>query len=201
MTPQFRVISPCPKEWGSLEGGGDVRFCSQCKKQVFDISKLPEHQVAVLFASRSVCGRVERPNRRGFLQRVAAFWALMPRPSYAEAMTVTGVVTDPSGAYVVQAKLTLSGSLLPEPITAQTDSTGRFRLAAPVEGEFTLSIESNGFLRKNFNVRLGEQGADVGTVQLDISNVDMGLLAVNAEVLTTEAPPVARRSWLRRLFR
>ncbi|HEV3118932.1 MAG TPA: hypothetical protein VGY58_17905 [Gemmataceae bacterium] len=37
---QIRVASPCPASWEAMHGNDRVRFCGQCRKNVYDLSAL-----------------------------------------------------------------------------------------------------------------------------------------------------------------
>jgi hypothetical protein len=59
--------------------------------------------------------------------------------------SVSGTVTDVSGAFVSGAQLTLSVNSLKKPLTAVSGSDGRFFITGVPAGKFNLTIEADGF--------------------------------------------------------
>jgi hypothetical protein len=47
---QLKVAKPCPVEWDSMAGGERVRFCSLCRKNVYNVANLSEGAVRDLLA-------------------------------------------------------------------------------------------------------------------------------------------------------
>ena len=70
---------------------------------------------------------------------------VVPREAAAQAVAVTGTVTDPQGGVVVGASVTLSSAGAARPITARSNAEGAFSLSAP-PGRYTLQIDSPGFV-------------------------------------------------------
>ena len=56
------VDDPCPVAWDSMSGSHRVRFCSQCKQSVFDVSSLSAHDAAQLIqeSGGNLCVRFYR---------------------------------------------------------------------------------------------------------------------------------------------
>jgi hypothetical protein len=55
---RLKVASPCEVSWDSMTGDEAVRFCRQCKKNVYDLSLLTSDQIEALLASKeAICGR------------------------------------------------------------------------------------------------------------------------------------------------
>jgi hypothetical protein len=59
---RIRIATPCSVSWESMNGNEQARFCSQCKLQVYDISKLTRREAVSLIASSEgrICGRLYR---------------------------------------------------------------------------------------------------------------------------------------------
>jgi hypothetical protein len=59
---RVRIATPCSANWESMNGNEKARFCSQCKLQVYDISKLTRREAVSLIASSEgrICGRLYR---------------------------------------------------------------------------------------------------------------------------------------------
>jgi hypothetical protein len=133
-----------------------------------------------------------------------------PAPSGA----LTGIVTDPSGALVPSATLTLS-PLSGPPLTADTDPQGAFRFTAIPPGAYALTIEARGFrqeqrddlqiqpgqtLRLNIQLRIDvqRQQIDVTGDQLD-SSPDHSLGAIVLNPTDLKALPTNRTDLLTQL--
>ena len=37
MLDKIKIASPCSADWEQMEGTDHVRFCAECKKNVFDL--------------------------------------------------------------------------------------------------------------------------------------------------------------------
>ena len=46
----IRVASPCPSDWGKMVGTEQVRHCSECNLNVYNLSAMNERQVQELIA-------------------------------------------------------------------------------------------------------------------------------------------------------
>ncbi len=59
---QVRVASPCSARWDEMEGNERVRFCSSCRKHVYNLSALTSVQAEGLLRERGadLCGRFYR---------------------------------------------------------------------------------------------------------------------------------------------
>jgi hypothetical protein len=59
---QLRVASPCSASWDRMEGDDRVRFCSQCRKHVYDLAEMaPDEAVAVIREQEgNLCARLHR---------------------------------------------------------------------------------------------------------------------------------------------
>ncbi|MEO8796875.1 MAG: hypothetical protein ABI551_03245 [Polyangiaceae bacterium] len=48
------IASPCPANWADMQGDADVRFCTECMKDVFNLSMMSREEAeATLVASKS----------------------------------------------------------------------------------------------------------------------------------------------------
>jgi hypothetical protein len=82
----------------------------------------------------------------------AAFWILAlwtPVPAFAQAITakVIGTVTDPTGAVVPTAVLTLRNQQTTQTRDARTDSLGNYEFSFVPAGTYTLAVSAVGFQR------------------------------------------------------
>lgn len=63
MLDDVAIASPCDVSWSSMEGDSDVRYCSSCKKHVYNLSMMSRAEAeAVLGAAKAteVCVRLYR---------------------------------------------------------------------------------------------------------------------------------------------
>ncbi len=63
MLDNVNVAAPCDVSWADMKGDSDVRLCTQCDKQVYNLSMMTREEAdAVLFAGRetSMCVRLHR---------------------------------------------------------------------------------------------------------------------------------------------
>lgn len=56
----MRVSSPCPKKWADLTGDDRVRYCGDCKLNVYNLAEMSESEVEALVRKTSgrLCGRL-----------------------------------------------------------------------------------------------------------------------------------------------
>jgi hypothetical protein len=57
---QVTIATPCPASWEDMRGDGNVRFCSQCSKHVYDLSMLTQADAEALILQHEgkMCARV-----------------------------------------------------------------------------------------------------------------------------------------------
>ena len=65
--------------------------------------------------------------------------------AFGQSSQVTGVVTDPSGAVVVGASVSLTEEGTHTVLTSITNEQGAYRFSALTEGQYTLAVEAKGF--------------------------------------------------------
>lgn len=44
----LKVASPCPADWDKMEGDDQVRFCGGCRKNVYNLSEMPQDEAQAL---------------------------------------------------------------------------------------------------------------------------------------------------------
>ena len=56
----FRIASPCPMSWERMPGSERVRYCSQCRLNVYNLAEMPKAEVEALVRSTQgrLCGRL-----------------------------------------------------------------------------------------------------------------------------------------------
>jgi hypothetical protein len=60
MLPQLRVASPCTADWDKMVGDDRVRYCDQCKLNVYNFSAMSSSEIEQLLLKSTgrVCGRL-----------------------------------------------------------------------------------------------------------------------------------------------
>jgi len=95
---------------------------------------------------------------------------------------VQGTVTDPSGALVPQAKVTLHNTQLGTKYSAETNSSGFYRFSSLAPGKYKASVEAAGFAAKSVEV-------DLTTNQTAGTDFVLVLSGTSTQVgVTAEAP-------------
>jgi hypothetical protein len=62
MLDQIKIASPCSADWEQMEGNNRVRFCSECKKNVFNLSAMTRRDAEALLqeTNGNLCTRLFR---------------------------------------------------------------------------------------------------------------------------------------------
>jgi hypothetical protein len=111
---------------------------------------------------------------------------LAPSALYSQAVstgTISGTVTDPSGAAVVDATATVTDAATNTPRTTATNETGRYVFANVQPGTYTVTINKTGFRVAKFT----NQTVNVGTsLTLNVS-LEIGAQSQTVEVTATNA--------------
>src|SRR5438132_991335 len=57
-----RIASPCPASWSDMTGDERVRYCGECKKNVYNLSALTQVEAAALIHEKEgrLCGMYYR---------------------------------------------------------------------------------------------------------------------------------------------
>jgi outer membrane cobalamin receptor len=97
--------------------------------------------------------------------------------------TVLGAVSDPSGAVVPGATVTISSSISGYKQTAITDSNGQYKFTNVPYAQYTIHVEASGF---NHSDRSGELRTNVPRQE----NITLGLKETQQEVTVTEDAPL-----------
>ncbi len=96
---------------------------------------------------------------------------------------LAGVVTDPTGATVASAKVTVKADATGETYTAATNGSGEFRVSLLRPGTYTVVVSSTGFSDST-------QKATVSLGQVSPLNIQLGLQQQTQTVNVTEAAPL-----------
>jgi hypothetical protein len=111
---------------------------------------------------------------------------LMAVPAHAQFRTsIQGVVTDPNGAVVPGATLTLTNVATNETVTRTSNEEGIFNFNALPADHFTLVVEMQGFQKKVLNdLQLIPEQANALNIQLELGSVTQ-TVSVNASLAPT----------------
>ena len=105
---------------------------------------------------------------------VLSMWA----GAIAQDASLSGIVSDPSGAVVAQARVTLTNIASRSTTTAATSTDGGYHLAHIEPGAYDLRIDAPGFAaytKTNLAVRAGEQRSDAALQLASVEQaVDVG---------------------------
>src|SRR5579871_1081019 len=183
MLDRFEIAAPCPADWDSMPGTDQVRHCSQCNKNVYNLSAMTRREAETLLRETEgrLCARLYRradgtiltenspaglraPSRRVSrfagvaMSAVAAVSAATAAqfPMFPLSTDVAGVVQDQSGAVIPHAKVDFISGRSEKVLSVQSDEAGTFH-AQLAAGAYTIRIVSPGFVtlteRKSFKVR------------------------------------------------
>src|SRR5258708_11710676 len=128
---------------------------------------------------------------KSLLILILSFCAL---PTYAQyRASIQGVVTDPDGATVSGATLTLTNLETNQKLTATTDGNGIYNFNALPPSKYSLTAEKTGFKKKVLeNVGVIPEQANALNVQLEIGQVTEGIAVVgdSTQLIDTETASV-----------
>ena len=126
-------------------------------KMVFNF--ISPGQAAFMFSYRALHDSLTRFS--GFLVALTVLTIVFPAMA-AEPVSVSGIVTDPSGAVVVQAQLTMTGASSAVQLTAETNQDGKYRFSVPT-GVYQLALNLAGFEPYTTAITAGHE-----SLQIDI---------------------------------
>jgi len=125
---------------------------------------------------------------RGWLQLACLLILLVASPLFASGPTgtITGTITDPSGAVVPKARVIVRNEGTNATRDAETNEDGDYTVALLPPGRYRVAVESAGFRRSVFH----GVSVDVDqTVRLDFA---LRVGAITEEVSVTETPPIVQ---------
>lgn len=96
---------------------------------------------------------------------------LYSRPPNTGA-TISGTVRDPSGAVVVEARLTLKSSHGDDLVQVRTDSTGEFRFSNVAPGRYLILAEQPGFCAFSQKIEIGRQNLPRLLIKLQLAPLE-----------------------------
>lgn len=113
---------------------------------------------------------------------VLAFLALGSTLLLGQAGSLGGVVTDPSGAFVASAKITVTSVATGLSQSVSSDASGYYVLPSVAPGDYALTVEASGFA-------MASQQFTLHANQAVTSNVQLQLGTANEKVIVDAAPP------------
>lgn len=122
----IKIASPCPADWESMYGNDRMRFCGQCKLNVYNLSGMTRAEAESLIerAEGSICVRYfRRADGTVLTQDCPVGWAKVKKRVSAFATAAFALfVSAFTGAYlsVRPVKQAEVGTLLPIPLTTPT---------------------------------------------------------------------------------
>ena len=123
-----------------------------------------------------------------WLQRAFLLMLLVASPLFASGPTgtITGTITDPSGAVVTKARVIVRNEETNATRDAETNEDGDYTVALLPPGRYRVAVESAGFRRSVFH----GVSVDVDqTVRLDFA---LRIGAITEEVNVTDTPPIVQ---------
>jgi len=182
MLDRIKIASPCSADWEQMEGNDRVRFCADCKKNVFNLSAMTRRDAEALLneANGNLCARLYRRADGTVLtedcpvglsvkiarvrRRVA--WAATAAFSFATAWgqekpaVLSGVVDDLALVGVANSQVTALNLESGKKSTITTDKFGKFSFETLDPGHYDVIARSPGFrdhTEKNVTVGPGER--------------------------------------------
>ena len=119
---EIRIPKPCQTDWERMKGSDRMRYCEECKKHVYNLSKMSRREAEALIATQrgELCARVVRkPDGTVLTQEIiSSAQQGIRRASPVASAVVTAILTISSSA-VAQ-----SPALVGKPIPTITQESG-----------------------------------------------------------------------------
>lgn len=137
---------------------------------------------------RSKLTRFSFARRALVLLLIAAIQASNPALVYGQSVgTVQGTVTDPTGAVIPGARVTLTSAISGYNQSTTTDNSGQYKFVHVPFAAFTVHAEAKGFSH-------GDQTGELRTNVPIIVNITLPLATTQQEVVVTEQAPLLETS-------
>ncbi len=139
-------------------------------------------------ASVSIC----KSSQRGLFQILFVLALILPAMLFAQGYfgTVSGVLTDPSGAVIQGAKVTLLDEQKGYQFTATSDSDGRYLFASIPPGTYSVTAETQGFektVRTHIKLNVSENPAANLTMKIAGAAQTVEVQAQTSTIATEDA--------------
>jgi hypothetical protein len=192
MLDQIQIASPCSADWERMEGDDRVRFCGECKKNVFNLSAMTRRDAEALLkeTNGNICTRLFRRADGTVLTddcsvglRIKAArvrrrvgWAIagalgFATTGFAQSAILSGIVKDATGATIASARITLTDSITGTSQDTKTDADGKFKIGSLSAGYYTVNAISPGFMQfQQTDVKLSATGESKLDVTLQVGS-------------------------------
>jgi hypothetical protein len=159
MLDEIKIASRCSADWEQMEGTDRVRFCSECKKNVFNLSAMTRRGAEALLkqTNGNICARLYRRADGtvltedcpiGLRVKIARVrrrlgWALagafgLSTAWAQDSAVVSGSVRNSDGTFAARASVLIKGDLFrAETITDDHGTFGATELAA---GKYVITV-------------------------------------------------------------
>ena len=137
---------------------------------------------------------VNGPAFRGGLQgrMSAATEAAASAPAAGDGATLTGQVTDPSGAVIPGAAVTVTNAATAAAVTVKTDAAGRYFAGGLAAGGYRVDATARGFARQELNVTLAASQQAKADLKLQVGQMSETVTVTDATpLLDTENATVS----------
>jgi hypothetical protein len=128
-----------------------------------------------------------------FVVAIACFITILPRTAFAQASaSITGTITDPSGAVVPNAKVTITDEATDVSNHTVSSSTGTYTFKGLLPGKYTVTVEASGF-RKEVKSGVTIEVSTPATVDFSLSTgsaTETVQVTANGVELNTTAPEI-----------
>ncbi len=159
MLDQIKIASPCSADWERMEGDERVRFCGECKKNVFDLSAMTRRDAEKLLVETNgnLCTRLYRRADGtvltadcpvGLSVKVARVrrrvgWAIAGAMGLSTAWaqdsaTVAGSMKNADGSVAAKASVFIKGDQVS--IETITDNRGAFSAMDLTPGKYLITV-------------------------------------------------------------
>jgi len=215
MLDQIKIASPCSADWEQMAGDDRVRFCAECKKNVFNLSAMTRRDAEALLQKTNgdLCTRLYRRADGtvltadcpvGLRVKIARIqrrvgWAVAGAFSIATACAqdkppaLSGTVDDTTLAGIGNSRVTARNLRSNKETQVATDRMGEFRFDELEPGMYNVTASATGFAEGTAKyVDLREGGRKVQIV-LQVARSDMG----GPIVAVQQSKP---KPWWRRLL-
>jgi hypothetical protein len=153
MLEQIKIASPCTANWDAMEGDDRVRFCAECKKNVFNISAMTRSEAEALLGGE-ICVRLYRRadgtvltsdcpvglEIKAMRRRRRLSWALgflSLSPAFAqETATISGKLENQDRTPAANQAVRIFSDTASMDTT--TDAEGRFRVTSLAPGKYSI---------------------------------------------------------------
>jgi hypothetical protein len=194
MLDQIKIASPCSADWERMEGTDRVRFCGECKKNVFNLSAMTRRDAEALIkeTNANLCARLYRRadgtvltedcqvglrlKALHFRRRIG--WAIAGAFSLATAWAqdrppaLSGVIDNTNLTPAPNVQVTAINAESGKKVTVATDNEGRFRFESLESGTYNIIAT----LGQVYGVYMSKVPVDGSgrRVQLVLDRVDQG---------------------------